>query len=222
MPLFNRRRSSSSASAVVAIGTVVSAVDTNTRSAYTFSGIALGAADAGRVIVVGTSSGGGSASTVSGLTVGGVSAVEAVELQHQGDANYRSSLWVAEVPTGTTGDVVVTMSGSTGDCGIIVWPTTGADSSPHATASDATDAGGLTVDLNVEADGAIFAYSACDAGPGWSWTGVTEDIDEIIDSGWYQSGASAEFESASTPQTVSCVPPGSSREGLIALSLSPV
>ena len=221
MPLFNRRQSSS-ASAVVTIGTVVSAVNTNTLSAYTFSSVSLGAADAGRVIVVGTSSGGGTNSTVSGLTVGGVSAVEAVELQHQGDAYYRSSLWIAEVPTGTTGDVVVTMSGSTGDCGIIVWPTTGASHCAYATASDASDAGGLTVDLNVEADGAIIAYSACDAGPGWSWTGLTEDIDETVDSGWHHSGASAEFESASTPQTVTCVPPGSSREGLIALSLSPV
>lgn len=56
MPLFSRRQSSS-ASAVVTIGTVVSAVNTNTLSAYTFSSVSLGAANAGRVIVVGTSSG---------------------------------------------------------------------------------------------------------------------------------------------------------------------
>lgn len=222
MPLFNRRRSSSSSGVDVTF--TESVVDTTDASAFTYSAVALGDADTDRLIVVCT---GGTGTTVgnrnvSTLTIGGVSASLIVTLDHQASSIYVSEMWSAVVPTGTTGDIVVTWNNTMTMNGIGVYRVMGADTTPHATATDASDASGLTVDINVEAGGAIIGYSSVDNTGTFVWSGLTEDFDEAVETTlWFHSGAHDEFEDAVTPQTITVTDIGSSREGLIAVSFSP-
>ena len=101
----------------------------NTTSSYTFSGQSLGAAASDRKIFLGASM---SAHTVATLafgtvTIGGVTATQIVA----GNADYKDSLhpvaiFVADVPSGTTGDIVLNVgSGSAANCGIAIYRATG-------------------------------------------------------------------------------------------------
>ena len=191
-------------------------------TAFTYSSVSLGAAASDRFILVGTSGAAAvvSATVVSSLTIGGVTATELVTLNHGGDVLYHSGFFGATVPTGTSGDIVVTWTTTMSQNGIGVWRLTGANTTPHDSATDPQDAGGLTVDVDVEAGGAIFGYCSTDTVAGFSWTGLTENFDEEVDSGWYHSGANAGFESAVTDQTITVTGAGTSREGLIGISFS--
>lgn len=95
------------------------AKSTGTGSVYNFTSQNLGAADANRFILVLTS-GGPNNKQVSTLTVGGISAGQVVAF---GTINSFLEYWVAAVPTGTTGNVVVTLGGSGSDtgCEISLW-----------------------------------------------------------------------------------------------------
>lgn len=87
-------------------GTSVGAATT-----HTVAGRSFGAADATRIIAasiawVDTSFGG---STLNSVTIGGVSATRAIRSAAAGNFN-NAEIWYAAVPTGTTGDVVLTFS----------------------------------------------------------------------------------------------------------------
>jgi hypothetical protein len=90
-----------------------------TATTYTFTSQNLGVADAKRFILVLTS-GGPNNKHVSSLTVGGVAASQCVAL---GTLNSFLEFWVAAVPTGTTGNVVVALDGVGSDtgCEISLW-----------------------------------------------------------------------------------------------------
>ena len=98
-----------------------SAIDASNLTTYTFSTQSIGTEASDRRVIVGVV-GGDSNRTVSTLTVGGVSATFGARFQSN---NATSEVWVAHVPTGTTGDVVVTWSGSQGRSAISVWSATG-------------------------------------------------------------------------------------------------
>lgn len=203
-----------------------SAVLTPNGTVFTYSSVSLGAAAADRYILVGTSgaAAGIGATVVSSLTIGGVTATELVTLDHRvDDGQYHSGFFGATVPTGTSGDIVVTWTATMSQNGIGVWRLTGANTTPHDSATDPLPAGGLTVDVDVEAGGAIFGYCSTDATAAgrFIWTGLTEDFDEVVDGDWDHSGASADFASAVTNQTVTVTGEGTSRPGLIGISFSP-
>ena len=98
---------------------------TNTTT-YTFSSVSFGAADPTRIIVVvesGTriAAAGQSASTV---TIGGVSAtnVATANIVNTGATGAENvAIWAAAVPTGTSGNIVVTYANSHDNCGIQVY-----------------------------------------------------------------------------------------------------
>lgn len=84
----------------------------SSASSHTFSSVGLGDADGNRVIVVGViQNDSGGVSTISSVTIGGISATNAVNRVDVG-VQFRVSIWYAAVPTGTTGDIVVTLGGS--------------------------------------------------------------------------------------------------------------
>jgi hypothetical protein len=59
----------------------------------------------------------------------------------------RSGLFIADVPSGSTGDIVVSRSGTCNNMGISVWAADGlASASASDTATDATDALNLDID----------------------------------------------------------------------------
>jgi hypothetical protein len=172
--------------------------DASDTTTYTFSSQSLGAAAANRKIVVGIVNYDDSPGTAaSGVTVGGVTA-DRVQAMIGTGATMSTEIWQADVPTGTTGDVVVTWSAAVKSCGIGVWRVIGADSRPYGSKTTTADPG--VVSMDIPAGGIGIGMSATGSGLAvtWTWTNLTEDFEDSITSGarsqW--SGASAAFASA--------------------------
>ena len=172
--------------------------DASDTTAYTFSSQSLGAAAANRKIVVGIVNYDDSPGTAaSSVTVGGVTA-DRVQAMIGAGATMSTEIWQADVPTGTTGDVVVTWAAAVKSCGIGVWRVIGANSRPYGSKTTTADPG--VVSMNIPAGGIGIGMSATGSGAGvtWTWTNLTEDFEDSITSGarsqW--SGASAAFASA--------------------------
>jgi hypothetical protein len=95
-------------------------VATNNTSAYTFSGMNFGSADAARLIVIAVAlgeqpGGGGDAPAITGVTIGGVAGTSVVSALGGG---HRVHIWQALVPSGTSGTVVATLASSGYNCSI--------------------------------------------------------------------------------------------------------
>lgn len=179
-----------------------SSTDTDT---YTFSSQNLGTAAADRYIFVGvTSRSSGTTNTINSVTVGGVTATQ-VELQRTVTTVVNmAGLYIAAVPTGTTGDVVVTFNATTLRCGIGMWGATGL-ASATATDSDVSSANAPTYAIDVVAGGFAIgvAYGADNNAPGaTTWTGITEDYDGVSEGTNVNTGASDTFETTQTNLTI--------------------
>lgn len=163
----------------LAVSYITSGTDTTDATTYTFAGKSIGTASADRVVAVFIHGRGGTARTVSTVTIAGVSAtiVTATNVSSQQPAAWAYAL----VPSGTTGDVVVTFSGSLSRAGIELYTITGGpitvvDSDTTATSS------ALTVD--VATGGVTLMGASRGAGTGTvTWTGVTGDHSVTIESG---------------------------------------
>ncbi len=189
---------------------------TSDLSTYTFSTLDIGTAGTRHVVVGVVSS--GTSPSISSVTVAGVSATAMIELA---ESNLKIGLWIASVPTGTTGDVVVTHTSSMLRCGVIVWavyditsttPTaTASDSAPALSQSLTINAGGVGIGL---ADGYQNGSTAS-----WTWTGLTEDIDvDFADGANHDamSGASLASAAGSSP-TVTATKTGSDSNDCMVL-----
>lgn len=166
------------------------AVSTSDLTTYTFSGQGIGTAAANRKVVVATSalSAGGAPRTVASLTVGGVAAT-LVKQVNAASGNYPSlEIWQAVVPTGTTGDIVVTWDNGAVRCGIGVWAVYGAKSAAHdtgsSTASPLADAAFVVPTNGVGLAAAMSGSSAT-----YTWTNMTERYDGTVEGGMTHSGA---------------------------------
>jgi hypothetical protein len=161
------------------------ATDTANLTTYTFSARAIGTAASDRRVHVLVHGGGVGDTTLSSVTVGGVSATINVQAS---SGQHTSAIATAAVPTGTTGDVVVTFSGGKARCGIGVYASTGL-SSETAVDTDSSTADPATATLTSVAGGFVLALAAGDNSSSLTWTNVTEDYDEVFES-TVQSGAS--------------------------------
>lgn len=199
----------------MAIGYVAGATSAADLTTYTFAAQPLGAAAADRYIVVGVQR--RPAATVSAVTVGGVSATQVVTATNSDNA---VSLWIAAVPTGTTGDVVVTLSTGVLRCAIQVYRLTGiASPVPYHTVTGSgtgTASGALNIPAGGVAIGCAVQGTTTTAA---TWAGLTEDYDaqvEVITA----SSASGTFASPQTGLTVSCTF-GGGAAAIVAASWSP-
>ena len=147
-------------------------------SSYTFSGVDIGTAATDRVVIVYVSFQNASA-TISGVTIGGVTAT--IDVQGGGtNGNNRNGWARAVVPTGTTADIVVTaINAVPKSCGIGVYRSAGYT----VTLSDTLNVPGATP-LSLSGDITAIAGGVILAGATWrdysttaTWTGVTEDWD---------------------------------------------
>jgi len=88
-----------------------------------------------------------------------------------------AAMFIAAVPTGTTADVVITLSDNAADWGCEVYSITGINGTAAATAS--SSAAAPTATLSCNAGGAMLGMAAASAAssPSASWTGITEDSD---------------------------------------------
>lgn len=184
-----------------------SATSATDATAYTYSAMSFGAAFAGRVLVACLGARRNSAASISSVTIGGVTATNVITANNTGGGADIAAIYAAVVPTGTSGDVVVTYSGTMlrAACTLYslryVGGITAAD-----TGSDTTLTGSTVSDtLNVPATSAVIACV------GWSgtpytntWTAPAEDFDSgNIEGGWSFSSASAQVTSANASYDVS-------------------
>lgn len=163
---------------------------TSTTTTYTFnnggSGYAIGTASSDRLVIVAVNLT-ISNRTVSSMTIGGVSATNAVRSQ-RGLAC--SEIWAAMVSSGTTANISITCSGTNDRCGIIIWTATGMSTatavgsgsntsatSPHATSAFATSNGGFVVMTSCD-NGGSATYTESVSGGGTP--AITEDYDGIF------------------------------------------
>jgi hypothetical protein len=160
--------------------------------AYTFSAVNFGAAAAGRYIiccVYGQSATG----TISSVSIGGVAATQATSVKANDDA---LSIYIAAVPTGTSGDVVVTWTAAMGDCGVATYSTSGVGSTTATDQGTSSTASGTTgqTNLTINAGGIGVAISKNRHGATTcSWSQLTEDYDNQDGNTNDISGASKAF-----------------------------
>lgn len=204
MSLFPTIPPFSSADAIVTF--TASAVSISDLTAYTFSGVAIGTASADRkvVVAVGTAAGVAAADGVASITVGGISATLVVQTVPPLGDEAQVELWQADVPTGTTADIVVTWNGAHSRCGIGVWAVTGAGTGATDTVEDNSGTASETGTIDVPAGGVLIA-AVVHGGASvitHTWTGPTERYDETIEGNDAHSGASLAYATAQTGLTV--------------------
>jgi hypothetical protein len=173
----------------------------------TFTAQGIGTAKTTRYVVVGVTGTGVSGFSISTLTVQGISATKAVETV--GATRGFASIWIVAVPTGTTGDVVITWSGTVVRAGIGVWAVYDiASATPTATNSGSVASGsGASNSVNVSANGVNISI-AYDNGdntqpPIPTWTGVTQRYNLNVAGDSNTGGDFTEGSAGETPRSIS-------------------
>jgi hypothetical protein len=119
----------------------------------TYTGVDFGTEAADRYIIVALGTRNDSR-TFTGVTIGGISATIIIQQQ---SGNSTAGIAIAAVPTGTSGDVVVNLSGTADSHYLGVWSATGlASATPVDSAGvsgNGSDAGLNTFNLNTDANG---------------------------------------------------------------------
>lgn len=172
---------------------------TNTDT-YTFSSQPFGSASSDRIVIVSVLGYGGSASTISSVTIGGVSATI---IRQQSTGTTTLGIAAAAVPTGTTGNVVAVFSATKGDCAIAVWSGTGQITAAGVASGSNTDLSEIT--LASEVGGFVVAVCMNINNRTTTWTGATENFDDNFGESEWHSGASltTEFSAVSVQPTLS-------------------
>lgn len=190
-----------STSAVAAVALTDSANNTTDLSTYTFSSRTIAP---GKVVVtIGLSN---NTVTVSTVTVAGNSA-SLILRQTVGGVSVE--MWEVDISSGTTADVVVTCSGTSGRCFIQLYSLTNVAASTHHTNSAAT----TSTTLNIPANGVAIAAGHDSSGGVSTWSGLTEDVDDVAEAASSTSASDA-FATQQTGLTVSA----SSADAIIAAS----
>ena len=152
-----------------------SGVESGNHSYKTFSSGGIGTAASNRIVVVMS---GISSVVASGITIGGSAATKIVELDSGGAV---ASIWALAVTSGTTADIVCSISATTGAQAIYVAAMYGADISPHATAtSDEDTPAPMSASLEIPAGGAAFGSAMYTHPSGYQsfvWSNLTEKAD---------------------------------------------
>jgi hypothetical protein len=184
------------------------AVDIANLTAYTFATQPIGSAAADRVIVVAIGGRAGANNTVTGVTVGGIAATEAIQTVVSGNT---SALYYAAVPSGVTADVVATFSAGMVRAGIALWRLTGFGS------VSATSVGtGSTI--TGDATGIMIATVTGTGASTYTWSDATEQFDVTIEgSGVTFSGA----QSAAAGTVSLTVSSSATANSLVAATFSP-
>lgn len=198
-----------------------SAVDGSNLTTYSFASQDIGAADATRRVIVALSASGSiSARTLSSATIAGVGATIHVNI----NSIDHFSIFSAQVASGTTATISVTLSGACIRAGIGIWRLINETSgTPHATASDATMSSNvLSLNIDVPSNGVLVAggiYIGTAATA--SWSGATERYDAALEGGTTcHTGASETGLGSETGRAVSFTVTGGSSGSLGAATWS--
>lgn len=176
----------------VAIAYQTTSGDNTTQATYTFASQPFGTASSNRYVLIGIGARAAAARTLNSVTIGGVTATQIRNDRNTAGGNTTVTAWfIAAVPSGSTGTVVVTFSNSMARCGIAVFSLTGLLSTTEV--SGATD-GTTPYDgtLSVLSGGAVLGLLYVDVATA-SWTaGLTSHANtQIGASGQYLAVASS-------------------------------
>lgn len=206
---------------VATISFASSAISAADLTTYTFSAAALGTAASNRKIVVAASAAVSTTAIVSTLTVNGVTATFITSSRVRTPNNERLvELWQADVPTGATGDVVVTWSTAENRCGIGVWAVYGAAAAAYATATD--NSSPYSQNVVVPAGGVIIGAAYTEGAASNAWTSpMVQNYDQDITEGTQrQTGACYKSEAGETV-TVIVTPSTVSEAAMTVVSFGP-
>ncbi len=158
-------------------------IQTTNTTTYTFTACDIGVASTDRRVIVGAHMYGGTSRNLSSATIAGISATEVTS---DLNATAETVLIIANVPTGTTGDIVLTWSGSCAGSAVSVWYATGLTSdTPVATARNASLTAPTSGSLTTVDGGFIVAAATCRYGDSTtrthSWTNATEQFDAELE-----------------------------------------
>lgn len=208
----------------VGLSFLQAASDTTDVTTYTFSSQNLGTAASDRHIIVAVAARalGATACTISSVTVGGVAAT----ISHQVSNNTTNSnvvgLAIAAVPSGTTGDIVVTLSRSALRCRIAAYRATTINPTATDTGTDTTAASSQVSDtIDVPAGGcavAVTMVAIVTPPTTWTWGGVTEDHDATVETSASVSGASSAFAASQSGLSVTATYIGTNIEPALAIA----
>lgn len=177
----------------MALSFLQAAASTTDTNSYTFSSQNLGTAAADRYIVVAIATRkSGATTTISSVSVGGVSATIVVQQSNTVTNTCVSGIAIAAVPSDTTGDVVVTFGASVLRCGIALYR---ADNLFSATAFDTDNSAVQDPTVSLDIPGPGFAIGTATTGTATSttWTGITEDHDTVLEAANSFTSASLSF-----------------------------
>ena len=197
--------------------------DGTSDTSFPYPARAIGAAAGDRkVVVLVYSEGGLNSATVSSLTVGGISG--AAVATHYPTTGLRLEIWQADVPTGTTADVVVNFSATRSNGAHIgVFRVTGAAAAAHDTGGNTSQTAPSDT-LDIPANGCAVALAGGN-GPAQpiTWTGLTERFeDTTLAGGNGYGGASDDFATQQTGLTITATfDGGTSAGGIVMASWGP-
>lgn len=185
--------------------------DAGDLTTYTFAATNLGAASGGRFIIaaIGARATGSTALTVSSVTIGGVTATQIVQAENSPTNANLAAIYMAAVPIGTTGDVVVTLSRAAVRCSIDLWSATGISTTAHDTDSSTADPSTATLDTLGAGVLVAVSVSAGASPPTFTWTNATERYDGLIVAAEGTGGAVSVADTVTTAGTLAVTADGS-------------
>ncbi len=146
---------------------------------YTFSSLSLGAADATRRIVVAIAGQRlGSPAAVSSVTIAGISASLVASRQTGNGNDHTVEIWSAAVPTGASGNVVVTFNTGHLRCSVSVFRLLDAAATAHATSSATNSSAAVSASIDIPAGGVAIAAAYNNGNTTYTWTNLTERTDQ--------------------------------------------
>lgn len=186
----------------MALSFLQAAADTTDTNAYTFAAQNLGTATSDRYIIVSAiARKAGASTTLSSVTIGGVSATIIVQNTNTITNTDVAALVIAAVPSGATGDIVVTWGATMVRCAIGVWRVTEL-ASPTASDSDSSLANDPTVNLDSPVNGFIIGAGITAASTSATWTNLTEVFDAAVEALVTYTGASDTFTDAQSGRAI--------------------
>lgn len=212
LPHFQGQNNAALGSTVVtfSLAYVSTATDTVSRTTYTFSGQSIGTADANRIVIVGLVGRTATATLdISSVTIAGVAAtLVKKQITTSGTPTAMAvALYKAAVPTGTTGDVVVTFNEASLRAAIAVWKLVTATAAETATAASSADP--ADVSLTIPSGGGVVVFVAGSASTSYTPTGYTENVDAAIGATTtiYTAGTNTTSSGATTLTADGAAPP---------------
>ena len=170
---------------------------------FTHASAALGTANIDRSIAVSVLSNNSSV-TLNSVTIAGISAVKVAD---NDGANRVKSIWLAAVPTGTTGSIVCTYSGNQDQNHVAWYELHGASATLEDTALG-PGSGNVSITIDVADGGAVIGAImplGSSSTPSCIWNGLTEHFDFQGRAAPYYiaiTGASAAFATGETGKTI--------------------